>query len=205
MIAQLASPTVCVIDDEPVDYQPILAALNGLYVSCVHIVGTIASLPPKPFNRLRLVFLDLHLTGAIGKDAASYTANVFRKIVLVNTAPIVVVIWSKDAGDKVDNANIPPDDQETEADLFKRTLLEAESNWDEGRLIFVQMDKLKRDERPEDWTDKLRKEIENSLQGLPAVELLGHGMNSSRWLREDQSGDDGARPDCNCRDYPRTE
>lgn len=171
MIAELASPTVCVIDDERADYEPILAALNGLYVSSIHIVGTLESLPRQPFNKLRLVFLDLHLTGAIGKNAASYTANVFRKVVSINTAPIIVVIWSKYASDKVDTAETPPDDQETEAQLFKRTLLEAEPGY-VGRLIFVEMDKPNKDDRPDDWTDRLKDEINNSLQGQSAVELL---------------------------------
>jgi hypothetical protein len=171
MISELASPAVCVVDDEREDYQPILAALNGLYVSSIHILGTLESLPSQPFNRLRLVFLDLHLTGAIGKNATSYTANVFRKVVSVDTAPVIVVIWSKYASDKVDTADVPPEDQETEAQLFKRTLLEAEPNY-VGRLIFVEMDKPKKDARPEDWTDRLKLEINNSLQGQSAVELL---------------------------------
>jgi hypothetical protein len=89
MIAQLASPSVCVIDDQKEDYEPILAALNGLYVSGVHLLGTIASLPPQPFRRLQLVFVDLHLSGTVGKDAASYTANFFTKVVSADTAPIV--------------------------------------------------------------------------------------------------------------------
>lgn len=114
MISQLASPSVCVIDDETADYAPILAALNGLYVSSIHLLGTLDSLPPEPFRRLQLVFLDLHLSGTIGKDAASYTANFFRKVVSVNTAPVMIIIWSKYADDKVDAADVPPEDQETE-------------------------------------------------------------------------------------------
>ncbi len=100
MIAQIASPSVCVIDDEPDDYNSILNALNELYISAVWIQGTsLEQLPPKPFTRLQLVFLDLHLTNSLGKDAASHTANVFRNVVSADTAPIVVVIWSKYADD----------------------------------------------------------------------------------------------------------
>lgn len=170
MILQLASPNVCVIDDEEADYKPILSALNGLYVSSVHLLGTVDSLPPQPFNKLRLVFLDLHLSGTIGKDAASYTANVFRKVVSVDTTPIIVVIWSKYASDMVDPADAPQE-QETEAELFKRTLLGAEPKY-KGRLIFVEMDKPKQDARAEDWVERLKIEINGSLQDQSAVELL---------------------------------
>ena len=74
MITQLASPSVCVVDDEPEEYKPILAALNELYVSTIHILGNeIEKLPPKPFRHLQLLFLDLHLTNMVGKSAASHT------------------------------------------------------------------------------------------------------------------------------------
>lgn len=164
MLTALSSPAVCVIDDEKADYEPILAVLNSCFISAVHLSGTLESLPPSPFPRLQLVFLDLHLTGSIGKDAASYTANFFRKAVAPTTAPLVVVIWSKYSSD-------PAGDEETEAALFKRTLLEAAPDY-EGRLIFVEMSKPKPDVRPVDWRDQLKSEIEQTLQGLPAIEVL---------------------------------
>jgi hypothetical protein len=166
MINQLASPSVCVVDDEIKDYEPILRALNELYVSCVHILGNdIEKLPVRPFKRLQLVFLDLHLTNTTGKNAASYTANVFTKIVSPETAPIVVVIWSKYAQD------VPPGEEETEAQLFKRILIEFEPRY-EGRLIFVEMPKPKPDDHPQDWTDRLKTEIDKALQQQEAVGLL---------------------------------
>jgi hypothetical protein len=142
-----------------------------LFISSVHLDGATDSLPPKPFDRVRLVFLDLHLSGTIGKDAASYTANYFRKAVSTDTAPIVVVIWSKYAADKVPTEGVPPEDQETEAQLFERTLLDAEPQF-KGRLIFVQMSKPKPDDRPRDWTTILKTEITNALQDQPAIDLL---------------------------------
>lgn len=172
MINQLASPSVCVIDDEPDDYSSILNALNELYISAVWIPGTsLDQLPPRPFTRLQLVFLDLHLTNSLGKDAASHTANVFIKTVSSVTAPVVVVIWSKYADDKVLADDVPPEDQETESELFKRTLLEAEPKF-KNRLIFLEMDKPKKEERPADWTDRLRQEITDTLGGQAAIGLL---------------------------------
>lgn len=171
MISQLASPSVCVIDDEKADLDPILVALNELYVSCVHLSGAMDELPPQPFNKLRLVFLDLHLNASLGRNAASNTANVFSKVVSPDTAPIVVVIWSKYAGDKVPADGVPPEDQETEAELFKRTLLEYETKY-KGRLIFVEMAKPKAEDRPGDWTEVLKTEIATALGNQSAIELL---------------------------------
>jgi hypothetical protein len=166
MINQLASPSVCVVDDEEEDYKPILRALNDLFVSCVHILGNDpAQLPERPFKRLQLVFLDLHLTNMTGRNAASYTANVFTRIVSPETAPIVVVIWSKYAQD------IPQGEDETEAELFKRMLREAEPKY-EGRLIFVEMAKPHADEQPGDWAEVLKNQIERALRDQEAVDLL---------------------------------
>ena len=86
MINQLASPFVCVVDDEEADYKPILRALNELYVSCIPHSGDDPAKLQRPFKRLQLVFLDLHLNNTVGKNAASYTANVFTKIVSTDTA-----------------------------------------------------------------------------------------------------------------------
>jgi hypothetical protein len=165
MINQLASPSVCVVDDDPAEYKPILAALNDLYVSCIHIPGNdVASLPSSPFRRLQLVFLDLHLNNSVGKNAASHTANVFRKLVFTETAPIVVVIWSK-------YAQVQEEGDETAAELFKSTLFGAEPSY-KGKLIFVEMPKPMPDARPEEWTPTLRTEIEKALADQAAVEIL---------------------------------
>jgi hypothetical protein len=165
MINQLASPSVCVVDDDPTEFRPILAALNNLYISCIHIPGNeIAALPPKPFKRLQLVFLDLHLNNSVGKNAASHTANVFTRLVSTETAPIVVVIWSK-------YAQVLDEGDETAAELFKTTLFGAEPGY-KGKLIFVEMPKPMPDARPEDWTGELRTEIEKALAGQAPVELL---------------------------------
>jgi hypothetical protein len=90
---------------------------------------------------------------------------VFTKIVSPETAPIVVVIWSKYAQD------VPPGEEESEAELFKRMLLEAEPKY-QGRLIFVEMAKPQADAQPADWTDGLKTEIDKALQQQEAVELL---------------------------------
>src|SRR5258708_7058355 len=100
MIPRLASPSVCVIDDEEEDYVPILDALMTLGLGCVHVRGRNGDpLPPKPFEGLRLVFVDLHLSGQVVKSAASHTAQVVKAVVSAASGPVLIVIWSKYAAD----------------------------------------------------------------------------------------------------------
>lgn len=171
MISRLACPTVCVIDDEEKEYVPIIQALNSLNLGCVHFKGdSIANLPSTQLRGLRLVITDLHLnSSSTGKQSISHTANVFKRVVAADSAPVVVVIWSKYADDK-SQSDLPPEDQLTEADLFKSVLLESEGQY-RGRLIFVQMHKPKGDS-PEDWVPKLKEQIQSTLQGYEAIDAL---------------------------------
>ena len=175
MIDAFATPAVCLVDDEEQDYTPILTALNQLYVGCVHFVGNdIATLPAQPFTSLRLIFMDLHLNGTSGKNAASHSANVFRRLVSASSAPVVVVIWSKYADEAMTGADMPTDDQPSEAELFQRTLIEAEPKY-EGRLIFVRMHKPKKNEtRPEQntWIAELKGQIQNVLADQNGIKAL---------------------------------
>jgi hypothetical protein len=172
MIVQLASPSVCVIDDEEDEYRQIISALNKLYVSSIHILGNDSEqLPESPFTRLQLVFLDLCLTSSLGKDAASHTANVFRRVVSANTAPVVVVIWSKHADEITSPADVPEEDQETQSDLFKKALFDAEPRF-KNRLIFLEMAKPKEQDRPGDWSTHLQGQINGLLNNQSAIGLL---------------------------------
>lgn len=176
MIPRLASPSVCVIDDEQPDYQPILDALLKLGIACVHVRGDSGSpLPPQPFEGLRIVFTDLYLSGSLGKTSAAHTANVFKTVVSAHTAPVLVVIWSKHTDERDGDPGLPPEDQPTAADLFKSAVLEAEPLFRE-RLIFTEMAKPKpKLGRPDDtsaWITTLQVDIEKKLLEFPACDLL---------------------------------
>jgi hypothetical protein len=172
MIPRLASPSICVIDDEKEDYEPILAALSRLGFAHTHVLGKSKS-KLKPLRGIRLVFTDLHLAGLIGKAAASHTANVFKLLFPPETPPLVVVIWSKYADDPVGGQATPPRDQPTEADLFKTTLLEAVPSFKES-LFFCEMKKPKVPRRPKGgkWVTKLKGDIQRELQKVPAFDVL---------------------------------
>jgi hypothetical protein len=147
-----------------------------LGIGCIHIHGDLASpLPPQPFKGLRIVFTDLYLSaGSLGRTAAAHTANVFKTVVSADTAPVLVVIWSKHTTERGDDeSNLPPDDQPTAATLFKDALLEAQPLF-RGRLIFTEMAKPKPRDRPEDteWIINLQSGIKTKFEEFPACDVL---------------------------------
>ncbi|GEM_PF-1565072 len=172
MIPRLASPSICVIDDEKQDYAPILAALSKLGYAHTHIRGNNPT-KLKPLKGIRLVFTDLHLSGHVGRDAAAYTANVFRSLFPPDTVPLVVVIWSKYADDPAGDATTPPGDQPTEAELFKTTLFEAVPSFRDS-LHFCEMKKPKGRYRPRGskWITKLKRDIQKELDGIAGFDVL---------------------------------
>lgn len=175
MISYLGSPPVCVIDDEERDYMPIIEALIGLGVGCAHFRGGNGDpLPPTPLESVRLVFLDLHLTAQVGRSAAAHTANVFRRIVPADKGPILVVIWSKYASDRLDGGGAPDDDQPTEADMLKEMLLGADPGY-KSRVLFTEMAKPKAGaDRPaqEEWVEELKRQISETLLRAQAFQAF---------------------------------
>src|ERR1700720_2071626 len=94
----LETTRVCIIDDEPKEYLPLIHAVSRLRFGCIHVAGDkIEDLPTKPLEGLRLVFLDMQL-GSEGSDDASvtsHTAQVFSRVVPSSAGPLLVVIWTK--------------------------------------------------------------------------------------------------------------
>ena len=88
---------VLVVDDEPREAIPIISALGSIGVGCIYIRGDEAEkLPKKPFEGIRLVFLDMQLgVGGSQRDVLSKTWGVFRQCVKPDTAPVVVVCWTR--------------------------------------------------------------------------------------------------------------
>ena len=189
MIGELAQASVCVVDNDEGDYRPLLSALNDLHIGCVHFKGNnLDDLPTAPLSSVRLVFQDLHLTADTGKNAASHAANVFRRLVSTDTAPVVVVIWSKYAADPVAEGDVPPEEQKSEAKLFCETLETAAPAFAE-RLIYIQMPKLKQGERPDNWVDQLKRDIATHVEGKESVEALWQWESMVRAAGVGISGD----------------
>jgi len=145
-----------------------------LGLGCVHVRGRSGdSLPPNPFVALRLVFVDLHLSGQTGKAAASHTANVVKKVVSADSGPVHIVIWSKYASDSIEGNKTPTGDQPTEADIFKEMLLQAEPKF-KSRLAFSEMAKPKLTDRPDAslWLVELKRDIQSTIVSHEAFSVL---------------------------------
>ncbi|MBN8246023.1 MAG: hypothetical protein J0L84_01115 [Verrucomicrobia bacterium] len=154
----LRTAQVCVIDDEPREYRRLLRALNSLRLGCVHVSGDkVEELPDTPFHNLRLVFLDMHLGTHGGMDArnvTAHTAAVFARVVSPDSAPIVVIVWTKFA-DYITS--------------FRDSLFEARPIF-RGRLFFIRMVKPQPPSKIDVST--LRQAIENELDQLAPLLLL---------------------------------
>lgn len=154
----LRTAQVCVIDDEPREYVPLARALNTLHLGCVLVRGDKAEeLPNTPLQHLRLVFLDMHLGttgGRTDREVTAHTANVFSRVVSPDSAPIVVVVWTK------------------YADLiasFRNSLFQEYQHF-RGKLFFVRWDKPQPPERVDETA--LRQRIVDELKSLHPLPLL---------------------------------
>jgi hypothetical protein len=147
---------VCIIDDEPEEYLPMIQALSRLNIGSVHIAGDrYEELPVEPIGGLRLVFLDMKL-GTEGDDAAitAHTAHVFTRVVSPGDGPVVVVVWTK---------------HRDMVDAFRQRLYEANDQY-RGRLLFTRI------EKPTDGTisqtDELQRAVSEELNKFYPVDLL---------------------------------
>ena len=154
----LRTSQVCVIDDEPKEYRRLLYALNELGLGCVHVRGDkVEELPKLPFRGLRVVFLDMHLGTNGGMDAravTAHTAKVFSCVVSPESAPIVVIVWTKFA-DLIAS--------------FRQSLFEEFPDF-RGRLFFIRLDKPQPPARAH--IEKLRQDVEKELGQLDPLQLL---------------------------------
>lgn len=125
----LPQAQVCVIDDEVEEYKHLLGALSSEGIGWVHVAGDkVESLPPKPLEGLRIVFLDMHLGTDASKsqrEVTAHTANVFTHVVSASSGPLAVIVWTKRA-DYIES--------------FRQSLFEARPEF-RGRLFFVRWEK----------------------------------------------------------------
>lgn len=166
MIDSLASPLVCVIDDEVDDYRTLLDALAKAGVAACHYRGETDTLPSAPLRDLRLVFTDIHLSDFTGRNAVSHAAKVFLTIVGVPSTPIVAVVWSKFAEERDEH-----DGETTLADALKAEILQNQPELTD-RVVFVDIPKPPPSARPNPWLPELGKQIETAVAGLAGLRAL---------------------------------
>lgn len=154
----LRTAQVCVIDDEPEEYCHLIAALNSLGLGCVHVAGDKQEeLPEKPFRGLRLVFLDMQLGTLGGADPrviTAHTAHVFSQVVSPESAPVVVIVWTK---------------HRDYLTSFRESLFEAHPGY-RGLFFFILL------EKPHDPSalnaEQLKQAIDGELAKLQPLPLL---------------------------------
>jgi hypothetical protein len=156
----LETTRVCIIDDEPKEYLPLIHALSRLRMGCIHIAGDkVEDLPPidEPLKGLRLVFLDMQL-GSEGGDYAAitaHTAQVFSRVVSPNAGPLLVIVWTK---------------HDYMVEMFQKRLYDHYPNY-LGKLLFTKL------EKPADEADpnKLRVEIQKKCRNSSPLKYFGDG------------------------------
>lgn len=96
-VENLATARVLVVDDDPLEAMPIIAALSRIGVGCVYVTGEREEdLPDEPFSGIRLVLLDMQLgTGGEQHQGLSKTVSVLDRCILPAAEPFVIVCWTK--------------------------------------------------------------------------------------------------------------
>ena len=87
-----------VIDDKADEGLPLIKVLSKCRISTIYFTGEINELPPKPFNDVRIIFLDLVLGGMTSRDEKTILStliNVIKRIVHTNNGPFIIVLWTK--------------------------------------------------------------------------------------------------------------
>jgi len=91
------SGRVVVIDDNYNEVEAIIKMLSQQRISVTYFSGKLDELPEQPFPDVRIIFLDVVLSGlTVGNTTiVSALMGVLGKIVNKNNGPFVVVLWTK--------------------------------------------------------------------------------------------------------------
>lgn len=93
----LKTARVLIIDDDPEEVAPVLAALGQMGVGAVCCTGQADQLPTEPLYGVRLLFLDMDL-GGLGGDAKQMIGQVMtvlKRVLPANANPLLIVVWTK--------------------------------------------------------------------------------------------------------------
>ena len=91
------SGRIVLIDDKRDEIEPVLNSLWNHGIPFLYYDGTQGTLPNKPLEGIRFVFLDIELRGMKGQSAkmkASGVVAVLKKIVSQNNGPYVIIFWT---------------------------------------------------------------------------------------------------------------
>jgi CheY-like chemotaxis protein len=100
----LRTGRVVVIDDDPVDSAALMSALSTLGIAATFFSGDKDRLPASKLKGVRLVALDLNLSGFGGKEAKEtigHALSVLRSIVDDDNGPFVVLAWTSSGDEEI--------------------------------------------------------------------------------------------------------
>ncbi|HDD45092.1 MAG TPA: hypothetical protein ENG63_09590 [Candidatus Desulfofervidus auxilii] len=89
---------VVIIDDKFHEALPLIRVLSQKRVATTFFSGRVEELPSKPFEDVRMVFLDIVLEGlesADDKTKVSTLVNVIKRIISKKNGPFILAIWTK--------------------------------------------------------------------------------------------------------------
>lgn len=89
---------VVIVDDKYKEVKGLIQVLAKQGVSTLYYSGINKQYPTNPLSGVRLLFLDLLLTGISGvqpKDVASKVVNTYRSLIADTNGPLVIVLWTK--------------------------------------------------------------------------------------------------------------
>src|SRR5688572_14045191 len=86
-----------VIDDDPNEALPVLMALGRLGIGAVYLrCDKLEELPDEPMDGIRLLFLDMVLSGATETThVVGHLMGVLKRVLPTDPHPILIVLWTK--------------------------------------------------------------------------------------------------------------
>ena len=173
MLSSLASPAVCVVDDEEADYKPILAVLNELlYVSSIHLFKGSRRCRQSRLITFSLFFLIFICPVRLAKMPLHILPMCLEKLFHLTLRPSSLL--SGATWETRWKPRVYPEDQETEVQRLSAHFGGRASV--SGSLDFHRDGQTKGEDRAEDWHQTLKEVIDKSLQDQSAVEPCGRGM-----------------------------
>jgi len=92
------SGRIVLIDDKKDEIEPVLNSIWSHGIPFLYFDGTQKTLPNKPLEGIRFVFLDIELRGMKGqpeKTKASGVVAVLKKIISKDNGPYVIIFWTQ--------------------------------------------------------------------------------------------------------------
>ncbi|MGV8120414.1 MAG: hypothetical protein AB2L14_11685 [Candidatus Xenobiia bacterium LiM19] len=151
----LQTARTVVIDDDPEEAFPLLISLAHLGIGALYFNGDKERFPKSPINGIRIVFLDLRLTGSINVEPERFipmAIEVLKATVSLESGLTGIICWTK---------------FEEDIETLKKLIPDMLKDFNPSFLL-----SLKDKSFLKDNVDKLEKQIEKELRSHHAHKIL---------------------------------